>query len=365
MHGLRSPNVPRAAAARKRKKTPSEKTQKQMRATTQKQETKVEEVIAKIKSKYAIPPLAPAEPLRLAVDGLSENLGGGIGLMGAGVHLKQGGQVLVAEFMCLGHGSCNEAEYLALLSGLRITRALYPNPDVPVIAQSDSQLVVHQVQGVWKAKNRMKDFCRALMALRAEYPYELVQVPREQNQVADSLAQNVVLKDTGRSLSLDNGRFNVSKAALGKGKRRNAYQDLTTQEFRGHIEQFNLRGNFARLRTLIEEERRDEAAALVKETMERAQWVLENAPLSNARIEQWVKDTVGIIQTALAEVNKCMDRWDVDGIRYFIDEMAGQPSDTDGAEMWQADQIEPPQGAMWLGQLMRPSGGEFLGDDDA
>jgi ribonuclease HI len=321
-----------------------------MKATKQAQETRIQQVIDKIKSKYAIPSLAPGEPLRLAVDGLSENRGGGIGIMGAGIHLRQGDRCLVAESMCLGHGSCNEAEYLALLNGLRITRALYPNPGVPVIVQSDSQLVVHQVQGLWKAKNRMRDFCRTLMALRTEYPYELVQVPREENQNADSLAQDIVLKHSGRALSLENGRFNTSKAALGKG-RRNRYQDLTTQEFRGHIEQFNLRGNFARLRGLVEEGRRREAGALVNETMERAQWVLANAPLSNSRIAQWVQDTVGIISTSLAEINKCLERWDVDGIRYYLDEMAGQPSDTEGGEMWLADQIEPLREGMELEQL--------------
>jgi ribonuclease HI len=284
-------------------------------------------------------------------------------IRGCNLYLRQSDRVLVAESLFLGHGSCNEAEYLALLNGLRITRALFPNPGMPVIAQSDSQLVVHQVQGLWKAKDRMKDFCRTLMALRTEYPYELVQVPREENQNADSLAQEVVLKHSGRALSLEHGRFDVSKAALGKGNKRNRYQDLTTREFRTHIEQFNLRGNFARLRILIEEGRRAEAAALVNEIMDRAQWVLANAPLSNSRIEQWVRDTVGIIRASLTEINKCVEKWDVDGIKYYLDEMAGQPSDTEGGEIWQAAQIQPPQDGMGLGPLLRLSGDEGLCDD--
>ena len=110
-----------------------------MKATKQAQETRIQQVIDKIKSKYAIPPLAPGEPLRLAVDGLSENRGGGIGIMGAGIHLRQGDRCLVAESMCLGHGSCNEAEYLALLNGLRITRTLYPNLDEMAGQPSDTE----------------------------------------------------------------------------------------------------------------------------------------------------------------------------------------------------------------------------------
>jgi hypothetical protein len=97
--------------------------------------------------------------------------------------------------------------------------------------------------------------------------------------------------------------------------------------------------------------------------MDRAQWVLANAPLSNSRIEQWVRDTVGIIRASLTEINKCVEKWDVDGIKYYLDEMAGQPSDTEGGEIWQAAQIQPPQDGMGLGPLLRLSGDEGLCDD--
>jgi ribonuclease HI len=185
-----------------------------MKTTTPTQETEIGKTIEKIKQDYGTPPLAPGVPLRLAVDGLSENPG----KMGGGIYLRQGESVLAAETLFLGYGSCNEAEYLALLNGLRITQALYPNPGVPVIAQSDSQLVVHQVLGTWKARNRMKDFCRALMRMQSEYPYRLIQVPREENEMADGLAQVLVLKHSGRALSLENGRFDRSKQAMAKGK---------------------------------------------------------------------------------------------------------------------------------------------------
>jgi ribonuclease HI len=331
-----------------------------MKTTTPTQETEIGKTIEKIKQDYGTPPLAPGVPLRLAVDGLSENPG----KMGGGIYLRQGESVLAAETLFLGYGSCNEAEYLALLNGLRITQALYPNPGVPVIAQSDSQLVVHQVLGTWKARNRMKDFCRALMRMQSEYPYRLIQVPREENEMADGLAQVLVLKHSGRALSLENGRFDRSKQAMAKGKTSNFYRDLTTQEFRDHIEQFNLRGHFARIRDLIAEERRSEAAALVREAMARAETVLANAPLSNSRIAQWVQDTVGIIRASLTEINKCLERWDVDGIRYYLDEMAGQPSDTDGGEIWQADQIEPLREGMGLGQFAELSREECLCEED-
>jgi ribonuclease HI len=289
------------------------------------QEAELDKVIERIRS-YANPPLTPSEPLHLEADGLSENPG----VMGAGIYIRQGDTCFAAESMFLGHGTCNEAEYLALLNGLRIVRALYPNPEVPVIAQSDSQLVVHQVHGSWKARNQMRWYCGALMQFQMEYPFELIQVPREQNMMADALAQQIVLKHSGRSLSLENGRFDRSKQAPATMRRRSTYLDLTTHEFRSYIEQFNLRGNFRRLRELIAEERQAEAAALVQRTLAQAELVLTNAPKSNAVVARWAADSVGIIRTSLTEILKLIEQRDAEGIKYYIDEMAGEPSDTEG-----------------------------------
>jgi ribonuclease HI len=325
--------------------------------TTSAQQTELTKVIERIRS-YNNPPLARNEPLHIEVDGLSENPG----VMGGGIYLRQGDRCFAAESMCLGHGTCNEAEYLALFNGLRIARALYPQPGVPLIAQSDSQLVVHQVNGLWKARNQMRGFCSALMQFRMEYPFQLAQVPREQNMMADALAQNIVLKHSGRGLSLENGRFDRSKQVPATTSRRSHYLDLTTREFRSHIEQFNLRGNFRRLRELIDEERQSEAATLVPQTLARAELVLTNAPKSNAVVARWVNDTVGIIRNSLTGILSGIKQWDVDGIKYYIDEMAGEPSDTEGEGMFsrQLDLREE----MGLEQLAELSGDGYLCEDE-
>ena len=91
--------------------------------------------------------------------------------------------------------------------------------------------------------------------------------------------------------------------------RRSHCLDLTTREFRGYLEQFNLRCNFIRLRELIEEGRR-------------------------------------------TQINKCIESWDVDGIKYFIDEMAGEPSDTDGDGLF-SRQLDDWQEGMELNPLGR------------
>ena len=322
------------------------------------QETEINQVIERIRTEYQNPPLDSNEPLRLDVDGLSENPG----VMGGGIYVHQASTCFCAESMFLGHGTCNEAEYVALLNGLRIVRALYPQPGVPLIAQSDSQLVVHQVNGMWKARGHMRGFCSALMRFRMEYPFQLIQVPREQNMTADSLAQQVVLKHSGRALSLENGRFDRSKQVPPTVRRRDYYRDLTTREFRNHIEQFNLKGSISQIRELIDEERRAEAAALVRRTLERAEQVLANAPKSNAVTERWVRDTIGIIRTTLTEILTSIKQWDVDGIKYYIDEMAGEPSDTEGEGMF-SQQVDPLREGSGLGQFVELSGNGCLCED--
>jgi ribonuclease HI len=328
-----------------------------MHTHTAEQETELNKVIERIRIQYQNPPPTPGEPLRLDVDGLSENPG----IMGGGIYIHQGRTAFAVESMFLGYGTCNEAEYLALLNGLRIVRALYPSPNFPIVAQSDSQLVVHQVNGLWTARKQMRWFCRALMQLQMEYPFQLVQVPREQNMMADSLAQNIIVKHSGRALSLENGRFDRSRQVPAEVKKRDYYRDLSTQTFRDYISQFNLSGHIAQIRELIDEGRRAEMEVLVRSTLARAEQVLANAPKTNSRVAQWSSDVVGIIRGILTEILKLIPQWDVDGIRYYLDEMAGEPSDTDGQSPWEEMRLRKEMG---LEQLAELSGREDASDQE-
>lgn len=66
------------------------------------------------------------------------------------------------EFGC---GTNNEAEYLALLAGLRDVQAslagvAIPTEDVELTIRGDSQLILRQVGGEWKVKDpRMRRLC--------------------------------------------------------------------------------------------------------------------------------------------------------------------------------------------------------------
>uniref|UniRef100_A0A2N9H4D6 RNase H type-1 domain-containing protein n=1 Tax=Fagus sylvatica TaxID=28930 RepID=A0A2N9H4D6_FAGSY len=82
----------------------------------------------------------------------------------------------------------NEAEYEALLTGLRIAKELGANR---LKIRSDSQLIVGQVNGDYEAReDRMTKYLKLVRnAMKWFDQVMLVQVPREQNTEADALAK--------------------------------------------------------------------------------------------------------------------------------------------------------------------------------
>ena len=82
----------------------------------------------------------------------------------------------------------NEAEYETLLIGLRIAKVLGV---IALRVQSDSQLIVGQVNGEYKEKEDRKSKYLSLVKNIMRWFDEviLVQVPREQNTEADTLAK--------------------------------------------------------------------------------------------------------------------------------------------------------------------------------
>ena len=86
----------------------------------------------------------------------------------------------------IGRATCNEAEYHALISGLRI--ALDEGVD-DITVRGDSQLVVRQVRGEWKTnEQRLRVLRDEANGLIEQFDtFEIEHVPRAQNSVADSL----------------------------------------------------------------------------------------------------------------------------------------------------------------------------------
>ena len=83
----------------------------------------------------------------------------------------------------------NEAEYEAMLTGLRIAQALWAKN---ALLRSDSQLVIGQVKGDFEAKEtRMQRYLKLMNQLVSKFDrVEFAQVPQDQNSKADEVARN-------------------------------------------------------------------------------------------------------------------------------------------------------------------------------
>jgi ribonuclease HI len=88
----------------------------------------------------------------------------------------------------IGQGTNNIAEYAALLT---LVRAAREKGIQNIYIQGDSQLVINQVNGIWKARDpRMKQYKdRVLSVLKDIEHWELKHVKRAYNKIADSLTR--------------------------------------------------------------------------------------------------------------------------------------------------------------------------------
>ena len=103
-------------------------------------------------------------------------------------------QVVYQASKFLGVKTNNEAEYLALIAALTWISQNHP-PASNLIFCSDSQLVVRQVQGIYKIKApHLQPLHQTVLRLLAEInlPYQFRSVPREQNSLADQLANQAM-----------------------------------------------------------------------------------------------------------------------------------------------------------------------------
>ena len=90
-----------------------------------------------------------------------------------------------------GRMTCNEAEYAAVILALESLRALRPQE---VHIYSDSQVVVHQMQGLAATRAPALRQSRALArALVVQFEHvQFHHIPREHNRLADALACDAV-----------------------------------------------------------------------------------------------------------------------------------------------------------------------------
>jgi ribonuclease HI len=127
----------------------------------------------------------PAGPaLTLNTDGACRGNPGPAGA--GGVLAGPDGAVLDSFALPLGRRTNNEAEYLALIEGLKRARGLGPTS---LLVRSDSLLLIKQMRGEFRVKKRglVQLHLEARRALPG-CPVVFEHVPREENEAADRLA---------------------------------------------------------------------------------------------------------------------------------------------------------------------------------
>uniref|UniRef100_A0A2N9GPG2 Uncharacterized protein n=1 Tax=Fagus sylvatica TaxID=28930 RepID=A0A2N9GPG2_FAGSY len=126
----------------------------------------------------------PDEGWEIEIDGSSVKGAGGVGI----VFKTPEGHLLKHSTRLQYPTTNNEAEYEALLTGLRIAKELGANR---LKIRSDSQLIVGQVNGEYEAReDRMTKYLKLVRnAIKWFDEVKLVQIPREQNTEADALAK--------------------------------------------------------------------------------------------------------------------------------------------------------------------------------
>lgn len=100
-------------------------------------------------------------------------------------------QVLAEISEFIGEKTNNQAEYLALLAGIK--KALELGADA-VELFLDSKLVVEQIAGRWKIKDlEMRKLAEKVHAVLEKFSsWEIAHVPREKNRLADQLANRAM-----------------------------------------------------------------------------------------------------------------------------------------------------------------------------
>jgi ribonuclease HI len=109
------------------------------------------------------------------------------------------GKEFYSEGKAIGTATNNDAEYTALINALEKTKELLRSEELKNVEKvavfADSDLMIHQVQGLWKIKHTpIQNYVFEIRALEVEIgiPISYTYIPREQNTVADGLVKKAL-----------------------------------------------------------------------------------------------------------------------------------------------------------------------------
>ncbi len=122
---------------------------------------------------------------KLFVDGASRN---NPGPSGAGIYLMRDDEPVIKQGYYLGIKTNNQAEYCALLIGLHLAqRHCAPGDFLAIFC--DSQLMVRQVEGSYRVSSPgIAPLHKSVMQALSHFSYEIRHVLRDDNAIADKLA---------------------------------------------------------------------------------------------------------------------------------------------------------------------------------
>jgi len=135
--------------------------------------------------------------------------------MGIGGVIRRQGEPPTQFSEPAGQGTNNEAEYLAVIRALELVSWLTIGSEENILVQSDSKLVVNQVNGEFRINyDHLAKLCGKVRELVEEMPCKVsfVWINREKNGIADALASQAagtpmaVIKD-GEVILWDEGGF--------------------------------------------------------------------------------------------------------------------------------------------------------------
>ena len=122
---------------------------------------------------------------KLFVDGASRH---NPGPAGVGIYILKDAEPVEKRGLYVGIKTNNQAEYLALLLGLLFLKKHIGSND-KVLIVSDSELMVKQLKGEYRVKNHdLQHLYLIVQKLLANVHYNVVHAPREENSIADGLA---------------------------------------------------------------------------------------------------------------------------------------------------------------------------------
>ena len=112
--------------------------------------------------------------------------------------IYQNNKLIYSEGKTIGVATNNAAEYTALICALEKIKTLTTNSQSPIInitVFSDSQLMVNQVNGLFKVKNAaIREFILKIRVLEQEINQPVIykHISREKNSFTDSLVKKAL-----------------------------------------------------------------------------------------------------------------------------------------------------------------------------